>query len=106
MLMILLLSESDVSRVVSMRDGVRVVEQALRQHAAGAGVAMPRVSAEVPGTGGGLRVMVAIMPDIEYFGLKKLNGYPGRRLPGVNYFALVVVRLGTRALRARVDGDR
>ena len=80
--MILLLSESDVASVVSMRDAVRVVEEALGQHSAGGGVAMPRISADLPGNGGAFRIMSAIMPETGFFWLKTLTGYPGRRLAG------------------------
>jgi alanine dehydrogenase len=104
--MILLLSESDVSRVISMGDGVRVVEQALRQHSMAGGVAMPRITADVPGNGGAFRVMSAIMPEIEFFGLKTLTGYPGRRLAGETYFALLLFSCDTGALRAVVAGNR
>lgn len=104
--MILLLSEADVARVVSMADGVRVVEDALRQHAVGGGVAMPRISADVPGNGGAFRIMPAIMPEIEVFGLKTLTGYPGRRLPGETYFVVMLFSCDSGALRAIVSGNR
>jgi alanine dehydrogenase len=106
MIMILLLSETDVARVISMGDGVRVVEQALRQHSVGAGVAMPRISADLPGNGGAFRVMSAIVPEIGFFGLKTLTGYPGRRLAGETYFALLLFSCDTGALRAIVAGNR
>ena len=104
--MIMLLSEADVASVVSMADGVRVVEQSLRQHALGGGVAMPRISADVPGNGGAFRIMPAIMPEIEFFGLKTLTGYPGRRLAGETYFAVMLFSCDTGALRAIVAGNR
>ena len=104
--MILLLSETDVARVVSMADGVRVVEEALHQHAVGGGAAMPRISADVPGNGGAFRIMPAIMPEIGFFGLKTLTGYPGRRLPGETYFAMMLFSTETGALRAIVSGNR
>jgi alanine dehydrogenase len=106
MLMVLLLSESDVANVISMNDGVRVVEQALRHHSAGGGVVMPRISADVPGNGGAFRVMSAIMPETGFFGLKTLTGYPGRRLAGETYFALLLFSADTGALRAVVAGNR
>src|SRR3954467_9192349 len=106
MLMILLLSEPDVARVVSMADGVRIVEDALRQHAVSGGVAMSRISADVPGNGGAFRIMPAIMPEIQFFGLKTLTGYPGRRLPGETYFAMMLCSCDTGALRAIVSGNR
>jgi len=104
--MILLLSESDVARVVSMADGVRVVEDALREHAIGGGGAMPRISADVPGNGGMFRIMSAIMPGIGFFGLKTLTGYPGRRLPGETYFVVMLFSCDGGALRAIVAGNR
>jgi len=106
MFMILLLSESDVASVISMADGVRVVEQALGQHSAGGGVVMPRISADVPGNGGAFRVMSAIMPEIGFFGLKTLTGYPGRRLAGETYFAVLLFSCDTGALRAIVAGNQ
>jgi alanine dehydrogenase len=104
--MILLLSEADVANVVSMSDGVRVVEQALHHQTLGGGVAMPRISADVPGNGGAFRIMPAIMPEIAFFGLKTLTGYPGRRLPGETYFALMLFSCDSGALRAIVAGNR
>ena len=57
--MVLLLSEVDVTSLVSMADGVRLVEQALLQHAAGASFVMPRVSADLASRGGAFRVKPA-----------------------------------------------
>lgn len=105
-LMILLLSESDVAGILSMSDGVRVVERALEQHERGANVAMPRVSEDVPGGGGAFRVMSAILPDMGFFGLKTLTGYPGRRVPGETYFVVLLFECGTGALRAMIAGNR
>lgn len=104
--MILLLSENDIAGILSMADGVRVVEQALRQHADGDGVAIPRVSADVPGNGGAFRVMSAILPQTGYFGLKTLTGYPGRRIPGETYFAMLLFSCESGALRAIVAANR
>lgn len=104
--MILVLSESDVAAALSMADGVRLVEQALQQHAAGGGVVMPRISADLPGNGGAFRVMSAIVPDLGFFGLKTLTGYPGRRLPGETYFAILLFSCDHGALRAVIAGNR
>ena len=104
--MILLLSENDIAGILSMADGIRVVEQAFRQHADGASVAMPRVSADVPGGGGAFRVMSAILPQAGFFGLKTLTGYPGRRTPGETYFAMLLFACESGALRAIVAGNR
>jgi alanine dehydrogenase len=104
--MVLVLSETDVAGIVSMRDGVRVVEEALAQHTLGGGLAMPRISADVPGNGGAFRVMPAILPETGFFGLKTLTGYPGRRLPGETYFAILLFSCETGALRAIIAGNR
>src|SRR4051812_48248622 len=104
--MVLLLSESDVAGIVSMRDGVRVVEQALAQHCLEGSVALPRISSDIPGNGGAFRVMCAILPSVGFFGLKTLTGYPGRRLPGETYFAILLFSGDTGALRAIIAGNR
>jgi ornithine cyclodeaminase/alanine dehydrogenase len=105
--MILLLSESNIAGILSMSDGVRVVEQALQQHSLGGSVAMPRVSADVPGgSGGAFRVMSAILPEAGFFGLKTLTGYPGRRIAGETYFAILLFDCGNGALRAIMAGSR
>lgn len=98
--MVLILSEGDVSQAVSMADGVRLVEGAVRVYAEGQGTLLPRVSLELPGNGGAFRVMSATMPSLEAFGLKTLTGYPGRRLPGETYFVVLLFSAETGALRA------
>jgi alanine dehydrogenase len=104
--MILLLSESDIAGILSMSDGVRVVEQALQQYCLGGSIAMPRISTDVPGNGGAFRVMSAILPETGFFGLKTLTGYPGRRIAGETYFAILLFDCGNGALRAIMAGSR
>ena len=105
--MVLLLSESEVAALVSMNDGVRIIEHALRQHSMEHDShVMPRISADLPGNGGAFRIMAAILPQYGYFGLKTLTGYPGRRLPGETYFALLLFSCETGALRAIMAGNR
>jgi alanine dehydrogenase len=104
--MILLLSETDIAGLISMSDGVRVIEHALGQHASDGNVVMPRVSADVPGGGGAFRIMAAVLPGHGFFGLKTLTGYPGRRLPGETYFAVLLFSCETGALRAIMAGNR
>jgi ornithine cyclodeaminase/alanine dehydrogenase-like protein (mu-crystallin family) len=104
--MILVLSETDVASVVSMADGIRVVEQALLQHSLGRSVVLPRTSADLPGNGGAFRVMCAILPETGFFGVKTLTGYPGRRLAGETYFAILLFSCENGALRAMIAGDR
>ena len=104
--MILLLSETDIGSILSMTDGVRVVEEAFRHHSAGGGTAIPRISADLPGNGGAFRVMSAIVPEMGFFGLKTLTGYPGRRLAHETYFALLLFSCETGALRAIMAANR
>lgn len=104
--MVLILSEADVASSLSMADGVRVVEKAFAAHAAGRDIVIPRVSADVPGGGGAFRAMSAIMPDLGFFGVKTLTGYPGRRLPGETYFTLLLFSTETGALRAVISANK
>lgn len=80
--MVRILSEADVAQAMSMSDGVRLVEEAVRQYAEGQATLLPRVSLDLPGNGGAFRVMSAAMPGIGAFGLKTLTGYPGNGSPG------------------------
>jgi ornithine cyclodeaminase/alanine dehydrogenase-like protein (mu-crystallin family) len=89
-----------------MADGVRIVEQALGAHAIEGGIAIPRMSADLPGNGGMFRVMAALLPRAGYFGLKTLTGYPGRRLPGETYFAILLFSMESGALRAIISANR
>jgi alanine dehydrogenase len=104
--MILLLSETDIAGILSMSDGVRVVEHALAAHARGRASVMPRISADVSASAGVFRVMSAIVPDAGFFGLKTLTGYPGRRVAGETYFAILLFSAETGALRAVMAGNR
>lgn len=104
--MTLLLSETDIAGILSMNDGVRVVENALAAHARGRATVMPRISSDVSPSAGVFRVMSAIVPDAGFFGLKTLTGYPGRRLAGETYFAILLFSTETGALRAVMAGNR
>src|SRR5260370_37219695 len=44
--------------------------------------------------------MSASMPAIGAFGLKTLTGYPGKRLPGETYFAILLFSTENGALRS------
>lgn len=98
--MVLVLSERDVCQAISMTDGVRLVEQSIGQYAAGRTMLLPRVSLDLPDSGGAFRVMSAAMPALHSFGLKTLTGYPGKRLKGETYFVLLLFSTESGALRA------
>jgi alanine dehydrogenase len=98
--MVRVLGEADVARAISMQDGVRLVEEAIRQHAEGETTLLPRLSLDLSGNGGTFRVMSASMPQMGVFGLKTLTGYPGKRLPGETYFAILLFSSENGALRS------
>lgn len=98
--MVRILSEADVAQAISMADGIRLVEQAVRQYAEGQATLLPRVSLDLPKNGGAFRVMSASMPQIGAFGLKTLTGYPGKRLPGETYFVILLFNAENGALRS------
>ena len=102
--MILSLTESDVSSVLDITDGIRVVEESLARHARGEATLVPRISQTVPNGGGMFRIMPAMLPLDGFFGLKTLTGFPGRRLPGETYFTVLLFEAVTGALRALIAG--
>ena len=85
---------------MSMADGVRLVEDSVRQYADGQAMLLPRLSLDLPAGGGAFRVMSAAMPALKAFGLKTLTGYPGKRLPNETYFVVLLFGTETGALRA------
>jgi ornithine cyclodeaminase/alanine dehydrogenase-like protein (mu-crystallin family) len=88
--MVLLLSELDIQRLVSMRQAIEQLEEVFRDYAAGSAILAPRTSAPIPGGDGAFRVMSAILPKVGFFGLKTLTGIPGRRLPHETYFVILL----------------
>jgi ornithine cyclodeaminase/alanine dehydrogenase-like protein (mu-crystallin family) len=98
--MVLVLSEADVRQALTMADGIRVVEDAFRDHANGNTLLLPRASYNVPGNRGAFRIMSAILPTDGSFGLKTLTGYPGLRVAGETYFVVLLFETTTGALRA------
>lgn len=103
--MVLTLSEQDVQRAISMADGVRLIETAFRHHANGETTVLPRVSLAVPDAAGMFRIMAASVPSVGVFGLKTLTGYPGRRLAGQTYFAILLFDVTTGALCAVIAAN-
>jgi ornithine cyclodeaminase/alanine dehydrogenase-like protein (mu-crystallin family) len=103
--MVLILSESDVISLLSMADGVALVEQAFSEFAQGNVILPPRINQVLPGTGGALRVVSAALPSMNFFGVKTLTGYPGRRAHNETYFALLLFEMETGALRAIVSAN-
>lgn len=103
--MVLILSDSDVAKLLSMQDGIHAIESAFRDYAQDSAILLPRISQNLPGTSGAFRIMAAVLPRSGWFGLKTLTGYPGQRQPGETYFALLLFEMKTGALRSVIAGN-
>ncbi len=86
----LLLKESEVRQLLSMEDGVRIVEEAHKLDAEGQAILAPRMALQLGGEVGTYRIMAAALPGMNTFGLKTLTGIPGRRSPELTYFTILV----------------
>lgn len=98
--MALVLTESDVRQILTMRDGVRLVEAAFRHHESGASTLAPRMILKLSGDAGNFRIMAAVVPEAGGFGLKTLTGTPGKRLDDETYFTMLYFDIETGALLA------
>lgn len=98
--MALVLKESEVARILTMKEGVRLVEEGFRQYAEGRTTLAPRMVMKLEGDAGNFRIMAAIVPDMGGFGLKTLTGTPGKRAPESTYFAMLYFDVATGALLA------
>lgn len=98
--MALVLTESDVRKVLDMKEGIRLVEEGFRHYAAGRTTLAPRLVMKLEGDAGNFRIMAAIVPDMGGFGLKTLTGTPGKRAPESTYFAMLYFDVTTGALLA------
>ena len=98
--MVLILTDSDVVRVLNMNDGIDIIEQAFREHGNGKTILLPRISHTLADSRGAFRIMAAGFPSLGWFGLKTLTGYPGRRHPGETYISMLLFEIATGALRA------
>ena len=86
----LILRESEVRQLLSMSDCIDLVEEAHRLHAKGEAILAPRLALSLGGDVGTFRIMAAALPEMSTFGLKTLTGIPGRRLPDLTYFTILV----------------
>ena len=100
----LILTEREVSAVLSMKDAVALLEESFRLHAEGATQLAPRLVMPLSGVAGNFRIMAAVIPAMGGFGLKTLTGTPGKRAPEETYFALLYFDTETGALRAVMPG--
>lgn len=100
--MVLVLKESDVRSVLTMKEGVRLVEEGFRRYAEGRTTLAPRMVMKLEGEAGNFRIMAAIVPDMGGFGLKTLTGTPGKRSAEDTYFAMLYFDVKTGGLRAMI----
>ncbi|MGH9336418.1 MAG: ornithine cyclodeaminase family protein, partial [Vicinamibacteria bacterium] len=98
--MTLILKENEVRGVLTMKDGIRVVEEGFEHYARGRTTLAPRMAMKLEGEAGTFRIMAAVLPAMGGFGLKTLTGTPGKRKPDGTYFALLYFDLATGALLA------
>jgi alanine dehydrogenase len=98
--MALILTESEVRSVLTMKDGIRLVEEGFAHYARGRTTLAPRMVMKLEGEAGTFRVMAAVVRDMGGFGLKTLTGTPGKRKADRTYFAMLYFDVVTGALLA------
>lgn len=96
--MALILREGEVAEILTMAEGVRLVEESFRLYGQGRAAVAPRLAMKLSGEAGAFRVMAASVPDLGGFGLKTLTGIPGRRQAGNSYFAMLLFDAESGAL--------
>ncbi len=74
--MALFLTEAEVSSLITMADGIRVVDEAMREAGAGETVNLPRRRLRLPA--GMLHMMAAAQPAQKMFALKAYTAFGGR----------------------------
>ena len=103
--MVVFLSEKDVQAALTMPRTIDLLEKAFSEHARAESVVLPRISQMLPGNAGMFRILAAMLPSQEVFGLKTLTGFPGRRLQDEIYFAILLFGMESGALRAVVSAN-
>jgi alanine dehydrogenase len=98
--MTLILKENEVRSLLTMTDGIRIVEEGFEQYARGRTTLAPRMVMKLSGDAGTFRIMAAVVPEMGGFGLKTLTGTPGKRKPDSTYFAILYFDIATGALLA------
>jgi ornithine cyclodeaminase/alanine dehydrogenase-like protein (mu-crystallin family) len=96
----LILREQEVIQILTMKEGVRLVEESFRLYGQGRASVAPRLAMKLEGEAGAFRVMAASAPELGGFGLKTLTGIPGKRKSGSTYFAMLVFDAASGALAA------
>ena len=98
--MTLILKETEIRQILTMSDGVRLVEESFKHYAEGQTTLAPRMLMKLSGEAGNFRVMAAVVPRMGGFGLKTLTGTPGKRAPSKTYFAMLYFDIESGALLA------
>jgi alanine dehydrogenase len=88
--MVLVLSESDVTRLADMKTMIPAIEEALRHYSEAKTIMPPRVKMDIPGTPGTIRLMLAAVPERQLSGLKALTGTAGKRSTKGVYFVVTL----------------
>ena len=103
--MVLVLTESDVSKVITMRDVVNIIENTFREYFLGRYVMPPRMRVLVPGMKGDLRIMPAALLESHAVGFKVISGSAGARNPSLTYFFIALYDPTEGNLLAIISGD-
>ena len=103
--MVVFLSERDVRAAITMPAALDCLEIAFAEHARAEATLLPRISQMLPGNAGMFRILAAVLPSQQTFGLKTLTGFPGRRLKDEVYFAILLFGMESGALRAMVSAN-
>lgn len=98
--MALVLRESEIRQILTMKDGIRLVEEGFAQYARGRTSLAPRLVMKLDREAGNFRIMAAVVPDMGGFGLKTLTGTPGKRDPAATYFAMLFFDIANGQLLA------
>jgi alanine dehydrogenase len=88
--MVLLLTEDDVRRLLTMDHTVKMVEQVFRYQAEGKVILPPKLQMKVPGMTGPLRILPSAIPDLAAVGHKTISGAPGSRDILGTYFTILL----------------
>ena len=89
--MALLLSRSDIQRIINMRKTIQTVEQAHALHAQGRAEQPVRATVKLPGTGNAILPMTATIPEANAAGLKLLSIFPSNREKGIPVLNAVII---------------
>jgi alanine dehydrogenase len=103
--LVLLLTEGDVRRLLTMDQTLEMVEQAFRAQARGEVVLPPKVQMQVAGMKGAVRVLPSAIPELRAVGHKTISGAPGSRNPLETYFTILMFAADDGRLVSMMAGE-